>query len=154
MFQKSHNRAGEPTEFASKFRKAKIHTIRSNYALWRKRFDEIEAGEACISVRQWSGLPYRSKQVEIARLTKEDGIGIECLFIRKGGIGESGLVANVDGFPVDANVLAANDGLDYEDWQGWFDNDKMLTYSNCVHPLPIIHFTGFRYEKGGEQCPN
>lgn len=48
----------------------KIHTIRANYDLWAKRFEEIERGEACLAVRKWTGKPYRSPQIEIARLTK------------------------------------------------------------------------------------
>ena len=97
-FPTGHNRAGEPTHFWEKFIKGrdnysciyrdfwettipKIHTIRANYPLWKKRIAEVERGEACLSIRQWTGKPYRSKQVEIARLTKEDGVGIQRLGI-------------------------------------------------------------------------
>ena len=78
-FPAQHPRKGEPTGFREAFRKTKLHTLRANYALWAKRFEEIAAGKACLSVRQWTGAPYRSKQKELARLTREDGIGIQRL---------------------------------------------------------------------------
>ena len=119
----------------------KLHTIRANYPLWRKRFDEIERGEACISLRQWSGKPYCSKQIEIARLTKEDGIGIQKLeFLEfdpafKDGIWISGKTFSKS----HKECLAENDGLSYKDWQDWFRNYDLSK------PLAIIHFTKFRY---------
>ena len=39
----------------------KLHTIRANYPLWEKRIKDIQEGHAVLSVRQWSGKPYRSK---------------------------------------------------------------------------------------------
>ena len=88
-FPATHKRHGEPTYFRDKFSypdskgmvSKKLHTIRANYDLWAKRFQKIAAGEACLSVRQWTGAPYRSKQEELARLTREDGIGIQRLDI-------------------------------------------------------------------------
>lgn len=53
----------------------KLHTIRANFPLWEKRIAEVQRGEACLSVRQWSGSPYKSPQVEIGCLTAEDGVG-------------------------------------------------------------------------------
>ena len=60
-FPTGHNRAGEPTHFWEKFIKGrdnysciyrdfwettipKIHTIRANYPLWKKRIAEVERG--------------------------------------------------------------------------------------------------------------
>lgn len=43
-FMKGHPKAGQPTNFREKFlKKEKIHTIRANYPLWKKRLDEIRA---------------------------------------------------------------------------------------------------------------
>lgn len=68
VFPKTHKRAGEPTDFELLFKDNnyfdKIHTIRANYPLWKQRISEIQAGRAVLSVRQWTGNPYRSKQVE------------------------------------------------------------------------------------------
>ena len=87
FFPAYHPKAGSSTDFKNKLQAAlngwsdltfaKLHTIRANYPLWKKRFEQIERGEACLSIRQWSGKPYASKQVEIARLTKDDGIGLQ-----------------------------------------------------------------------------
>lgn len=151
VFPSTHCRAGEPTEFEAAFnagqdtpkgdafcRYKKLHTIRSNYEFWRKRFEKIAAGEACLSIRQWVGKPYGkgSTQREIARLTREDGIGIQKLNI----IGCTTIhPMYADGHSVDAEQLAHNDGLTLPDWRNWFEGYDLTEY------LAIIHFTKFRY---------
>ena len=112
----------------------KIHTIRDNYKLWEERFKEIDAGKACLSIREWEGAPYRSKQVEIVRLTKDDGIGLQKLtFVN------DILIPKVDGDNIKPGILAYNDGLQREDWIDWFRKADM------TQPMAIIHFTKFRY---------
>ena len=146
VFPATHPRAGQPTCFFDKFmagqaysRKGwlvspKLHTIRANYDLWKKRFDEIEAGNACLAIRQWTGRPYKSKQVELARLTREDGIGLQKLRFDK-----SRFLPNVNYKPVALARLAYNDGLSLGDWKEWFKGYDLSK------PLAIIHFTKFRY---------
>lgn len=144
VFPVTHKRAGEQTGFKEKFfygidkerDDGKIHTIRANYELWEKRFREIAEGRACLSVRQWSGKPYCSKQVEIARLTKDDGIGIQQLIFYHGSI-EHPIIRG--GCEPLLSELAYNDGLSVEDWNEWFKD------YNFSKPLAIIHFTNFRY---------
>lgn len=109
----------------------KLHTIRANYPLWKKRFEQINRGEACLSIRQWTGKPYASKQVEIARLTKEDGIGIQRLDLK--AIGDHSLIHS-------SKIFANNDGLTREEWIYWFENYDLS------QPMAIIHFTKFRYK--------
>lgn len=156
-FPAKHPRKGEPTGFSHKVtaacnkwgdHKLKLHTIRANYPFWKKRFDEIERGEACLSIRQWSGKPYRSKMIEIARLTKDDGIGIQKLKFASDRDGQQcWWNFSIDGrychYDTKAdylpNELAENDGLSYKDWQDWFSNYDLSK------PLAIIHFTKFRY---------
>lgn len=113
----------------------KIHTIRSNYQLWEKRIAEVERGEACLSIREWTGKPYRSKQIEIARLTKDDGVGIQKLEFLDGKIGlpRIGIVYQRK------TELASNDGLIIWDWEDWFKNYDLTQL------MAIIHFTKFRY---------
>lgn len=113
----------------------KIHTIRANYPLWAKRIAEVERGEACLSIRQWTGKPYRSKQVEIAKLTKKNGVGIQRLEFVNGKLGlpRIGIVYQRK------NEIAMNDGLSFEDWESWFKNYDL------AQPMAIIHFTDFRY---------
>ena len=138
-----HPRKGEPTGFLEKFLNgqtgngnAKLHTIRANYPLWEKRIREVQNGNAVLSVRQWSGRPYASKQVEIARLTALDGVGIQKLEL----INVYGCNRPIVGIG-DANFhgLSNNDGLSYQDWANWFKNYDLS------QPLAIIHFTEFRY---------
>ena len=137
-FPKTHVRTGEPTEFREKLlKKGKIHTIRANYELWRKRIAEVRAGRAVLSVRQWTGKPYASRQEEIARLTAENSVGIQKLCFPNRS------TALVD-YPerklsVDFKLLAKNDGLSLADWCDWF------RHYDLSKPLAIIHFTNFRY---------
>ena len=142
-FPAGHSHAGEETGFKEKFLAAikkqkgewmKEHTIRANCELWKKRFKEIEAGNAQLSIRQWSGQPRRSSQVEIARLTREDGIGLqELMFDRNPGL------CVIGGAAVSCERISYNDGLSLDSWSEWFGNyDKSK-------PLAVIHFTEYRY---------
>lgn len=142
-FPATHPRHGEPTGFEHKVIAAvagwddhwlKIHTIRANYELWRKRFEKIERGEACLSIRQWMGKPYASKQREIARLTKEDGIGIQKLEYNF-----TECTLHIGWLLLDPETLANKDGLTRQDWENWFKG------YDFTQPLAIIHFTKFRY---------
>ena len=168
-FPATHPRKGEPTYFKEKLHNSllwnkgmnvgyalnpsyavpqdqpqmKLHTIRANYPLWKKRFEQILRGEAVLSIRQWSGKPYASKQIEIARLTTDDGIGIQKLEFKE--LPHFAEEKRVYELYIDGEIvckimpLATNDGLSYEDWIAWFEKyDKSK-------PLAIIHFTSFRY---------
>lgn len=148
VFPSTHARRCEPTNFKDAFkagqifgrgseclyRHPKLHTIRANYDLWRHRFEEIDAGIAQLSIRQWSGLPYRSKQIQLALLSRKDGIGLQRLMFDK-----SRFLPNVDYHPVGVGNLANNDGLTLDDWEEWFKNYDLSK------PLAVIQFTKFRY---------
>lgn len=151
-FPKWHPRAGEPTYFGEKAFETimyerngttvaydwpgKYHTIRGNYDLWRKRFEKIDRGEACLVLKQWSGVPYRSKQETIALLTKEDGIGLQKLEFYNGCLQQPILSS---GLTIRVESLAQNDGLSLEDWEAWFKSDDL------TKPHAIIQLTKFRY---------
>jgi hypothetical protein len=123
-FPSTHSRAGQLTNFESLIDSGvKIHTIRGNYELWRKRFDEINNRNAFLSVREWEGKPYNSKQKELFRFYDVHGIGVEKCYL----------------IDMDRETLAKNDGLTLPDFKEWFKNYGVLT------PLAIIHFTKFRY---------
>lgn len=137
VFPSTHAKAGMNTCFEEKLlQRTKLHTIRANYEFWKKRFEQIAAGKACLSIRQWVGKPYGkgSTQREIARLTREDGIGMQRLKFDK-----SGSHPNVDYKPVAVAKLANNDGLSISDWREWFKDYDLS------QPMAIIHFTLFRY---------
>lgn len=136
QFPKTHNKAGKSTGFVENISRLftngsdKIHTIRSNYDLWQKRAKEINEGKALLSIRYWSEMPYRSKQVEICRLER---IGVEKLEQP-----DNFVYAPIEGKSIDWEVVAKNDGLSFEDFCEWFK-------SRQKEPMAVIHFTDFRY---------
>lgn len=123
----------------------KLHTIRNSYALWAARAEKINRGEAVLSLRQWSGKPYRSKQEEFLRLEK---IKVQQIRILKVPLivvpyGTHPIFGKVENcFPFDLDELAKNDGLSTDDFRAWFQMDrKMFQFDGC-----IIHFTeNFKY---------
>ena len=164
-FLANHKRAGEETHFKEKFLLGqscpdcatqqdlsginisdcnscvracsfpKLHTIRANYPLWEKRIKEVQAGRAVLSIRQWTGKPYRSKQIEITRLTAKDGVGVQMLEFTDSRL----RFPYIDDNWENMTTLAKNDGLSLEDWVEWFRGYDLSK------PLAIIHFTKFRY---------
>lgn len=156
VFPATHSRKGEPTYFSQKVQAGqhptafpnevpKLHTIRENYDLWRDRIAQVQAGEAEICLRQWTGAPYRSKTVEIMRLDWQDCVGIQKLnfgwhYCEQIPVIEGCYMYGENGSKAE---LAKNDGLSIEDWQEWFKgHEKDTVYDK---PLAIIHFTNFRY---------
>lgn len=163
-FPKTHKRAGEPTCFVEKIlseQKAcgliskleiekyepfsmfvfntdspKIHTIRANYPLWKKRIEQIKKGEAILSLRYWSGKPYNSKQIEFCQLDENSEIGIQALQM-------TSLGWFVDSCDSDFTSLdfAKNDGLEPLDFSEWFRGKISIN----MEPMAIIHFTAMRY---------
>ena len=172
-FPAKHPRKGEPTNFDAQVLNSvwsahnmslrymkfgiKLHTIRENYALWSKRFEQIDEGKACLSIRYWIGKPYHSKQFEICKLTKEDGIGLQEAYIESVQYGSNGMNLSlmiVGGYNtppfepllwqiqepiVDGETIAKNDGLSLQDWLPFFNGHDISK------PLAIIQFTKFRY---------
>lgn len=137
FFPAGHDKAGQPTGFPLSIKfYDKIHTIRSNYELWKKRFEKVEKGLAWISLRVWSGKPYRSKQLEIFRYNKSSEIGIQKLQL------DPALGWFIDDIDSDVKTedLAENDGLSLPDFKSWFKKYDL------TKPLAIIHFSGFRYQ--------
>ena len=154
QFPVTHPKAGQPTGFGPKVMAAinglpcyhkKLHTIRENYELWRERIEQVLEGKAEICLRQWSGLPYRSKTVELKRIGWQDGVGIQKLNF---GWHNGKQIPVIEGWYMYGNhgskqELANNDGLSLEDWQAWFKtHEKDTVYDK---PLAIIFFTNFRY---------
>lgn len=136
-FPKSHPRSGQETGFGLSFMSGqKIHTVRGNYPLWEKRLEEVQKGTAVLSVREWTGTPYRSPQRELARLIAADGVGIQALKLKD-------LMSStvIDGEKVELPDLAAHDGLSFSDWYYWF---RKVDFRQT---MVIIHFTKFRYER-------
>jgi len=60
----------------------KLHTIRANYPLWKKRMEEVQAGLAVIELFYWAGKPYHKDengvgQIVFATLDKDSGCGVQ-----------------------------------------------------------------------------
>lgn len=140
VFPATHKKKGLPTYFVLKISsELKIHTIRSNYELWKKRIDRVNEGKAVLELRFWTGKPYASKQQTFYAL-KQGEVGIQKIQRKT-----SELIDNrhyvIDGTSkpyITTNTLAKNDGLGTFDFMDWFKG-----FGN--EPKAIIHFTKFRY---------
>lgn len=139
-----HPKAGTPTGFEQAIlTDTKIHTIRLNHEAWAKKAEKINAGLAYLSLSKWSGLPYRSKVVEIKRLFR---VGVQSIRFY---IENKQLVASqtrIDGKGNDELLfserhlysISHNDGFEnLRNFNDWFKNEPFKG--------AIIHFTDFRY---------
>jgi len=135
-FPKTHSRAGQETNFVSAIKSGiKIHTIRGNYDLWKKRFDNIYACNAYLSIRTWSGVPYKTPQIERLKLYPiQTKIGIQKLQFTPLGW----FIDDVES-DICLKIIAGNDGLSYSDFKEWFKGNDFSK------PMAIIHFTETRY---------
>lgn len=161
QFMKEHPRAGEPTYFKEKIQLAvfdweqptimsdsaaimpKLHTIRADYDGWIEKIAAVNRGEAFLRVVTWAGEAYRSPWVDVAVLTKDDGIGVQPLifpehFMLPVVCGES--YPNPTWYKdIQCVELGKNDGLEFADFKAWFKGYDLSK------PMAIIHFTKFRY---------
>lgn len=168
QFMRTHPKKGQPTEFKKKILQCvnnkvefsvsygfdpymmqrseysmseshgKLHTCRTNYRYWQYAAQEINAGRAILSLREWSDKPYRSPQEEFLQLHQ---LNIQRLVAKK-------LVRNgkptmrlwIDGKTFDdITTIATNDGFsERQDFIDWFPD--------AIVDGVIIHFkTDFKY---------
>lgn len=140
-FLANHPKKGQPTNFeAQVISGLKKHTIRGNHAYWERIVNEVNAGNGVLKVRQWSGKPYRSGQIEICQFTK---LGIEKVVFKKSSSRKINPVAllkigNDTFFDKKQLVeVAKNDGFDdLQDFIDWFP----MEFAGC-----IIYFNDFKY---------
>lgn len=138
VFLKGHPKAGQPTNFKEKFLAGeKIHTIRAG-AYWEKVAAEVAAGRAQISIRQWTGKPYQSKQEIIKVIDREDGVGVQSFEFRPGHPCCYPILNGRNICPDTLCDVSENDGLSKSDFLAWFNYPKAFTGN-------ILHFTPFRY---------
>jgi len=119
--------------------KEKIHTIRENYAFW-KRFEGKD-----LALFVWQGKPYQkgSKQKIfcVKKLIYVQKVYLHCQVMTQWG--DKALPDYyVNGKLIPKHIIAKNDGFacdnELDDWafnNGWVDSCKMA----------ILHFTDFRY---------
>lgn len=141
-FLKGHSQQGQSTYFRTKvLQGTKIHTLRTNVAYWQPKIEEVAAGKAILSIREWQGMPYRSKQEQITYLTQEDQVGFQII-----DLDFYNTCLKIGPISYDCRIpmqqLAANDGLEllqFKEWFGlWAATQKRVT-AIC------LHFTAFRY---------
>lgn len=120
-FPKGHINQGEPTGFPEKILAGtKKTTIRDSINWFKHNGKEIE-------IRKWSGKPYNSSQISIAKKKVEvKRIKIE---FDKGR-------AFIDGRLKPIEEVANNDGLTIDQFRSWFKADK-----NPVFEGSIIYFS-------------
>ena len=94
-------------------------------------------GRKYLSVRQWTGRPYNSKQEEIARFDKIGLQKITMTYSSEDAVSRCW----VDGHRVPVEMVAANDGLTTEDFVNWFFGRNPENIFEGV----VIQFTDFRY---------
>lgn len=106
-FPKSHHRAGEPTNFRQLIESGgKDQTIRAS--------GRFKVGD-WFEPRTWTGLPYRSPQVQIASAKR-------ILRIRHITIDPERVKVWLDGVEVPSSIVAQHDGLTYADFWAWFNS--------------------------------
>lgn len=170
-FFPKHPRKGQETGFKAKVTDGwKVHTCRCNYEYWRAKMEKITSAGGVLSVRQWSGKPYRSPQEVIADIPA--GVaGVQKLELRReryvvNHFAEEQVkaiattmyydyTAKIDGFPVPLEILAENDGLTVEDFKAWFAPafdaaekkypELAALASALTLDFAVIHFTKKRY---------
>jgi len=139
-FMAGHSNAGKQTGFAEKLESGeKRHTIRANYKWWARKAEQINAGKMVLCIRQWSGRPYFSQQVELKRLER---VRLQHIVIRHEWNADRismHEVVYIDGRKLSLEEemeLAKNDGLTYEEWLEW-----MCQHNRDLADGVIIHFT-------------
>lgn len=105
----------------------------------------MKRGDFYLSVRQWSGKPYRSKQREIHTIDTPIGVQrIQINYHHDYHANKPYLTARIiGGNDIDVAALAKNDGLSLSDFADWFFGKEPqgdMTFNGV-----IIHFTDFRY---------
>lgn len=170
-FFPNHPRKGQETGFKAKVTDGrKVHTCRCNYEHWRAKMEKITSPGGVLSVRQWSGEPYRSPQEVIADIPA--GVtGVQKLELRRERCVVNHFAeetakavatttyydwtAQVDGRGVPVEILAENDGLTVDDFKAWFAPafdaaekkypELAAAASALTLDFAVIHFTKKRY---------
>lgn len=144
-FPSVHPRAGQPTGFMEKFLAGKkIHTLRENRNGYYKDGDVV-------SVRRWSGIPYRSKQIVIADGVKIGVVPVRIRLYSKRFSGPHGRFQRNNPNPIISvgekifycPYFSGNDGLEKDDFLNWFFQKG--SRHGDVWDGDIIHFADFRY---------
>ncbi|MEA4975972.1 MAG: hypothetical protein VB046_09580 [Paludibacter sp.] len=162
-FLSGHPRAGEKTDFVEKIVNnksiwgglestrllsqeefgVKIHTIRKNYPLWKKRMQKVYDGRAVIDLCYWAKPGGRftpgNELITFATLDKDSGCGVQKIIFKDNFVCAAIETSYAANLVVPASIISVNDGLSLEDLEAWFKGYDLS------EPMAIIHFTKFRY---------
>lgn len=123
QFPAYHPEAGKDTNFVESILNGKKQTtIRGNLQRWRIIRSQLKKGTHILSLRYWSGKPYRSKQVEFARCTSID---THRVFITNDD--HNGFEMSVNSIYRNQSVIeqiAAHEGLTVDDFTAWFPQEE------------------------------
>jgi len=141
VFPAKHKKAGKPTMFADLlYASRKIHSVRVDASgLWAKRVEEVNSGKKLLSVREWTGRPYRSEQRELKMFGRTGMQHITMAYLPDDALPQCW----IDNKRVPVEDVASNDGLGVEDFVDYFFG-KCGCKSNVFEGV-VIHFTDFRY---------
>lgn len=136
-FPKHHKRAGEDTNFVPKIwnslgypGKITMKGLEDEFYSWQHKemnpYDKnhtVRAGSywkegELMSLRVWSGTPYRSKQIKIY-----EDLSIKKIYKLEIISTDNGILFIFDGELIDIRKLAHNDGLNVADLHSWFIDD-------------------------------
>lgn len=142
VFFEGHPKAGQSTNFAQSVKDgSKRHTVRSNYAYWKRKIAALKKQGGTLCIRQWSGKPYRSQQETILEVPTSV-VGIQKVAIVQTGVNK--LSVQVDGREVPISEIAKNDGLNSVEFSEFFAPILKTSEGNET-TFAVIHFTDFRY---------
>lgn len=122
-FPSYHTKKGFQTNFIDKILdKEKTTTIRTNFKRWNNIRRDVNNGSAILSLRYWSGKPYRSKQVEFALCSK---LNTERVFITND---HNGFEMSINGnYCTEKQIsdIGKSEGLSIDhDFIDWFNTDE------------------------------
>lgn len=153
VFFREHPKGGQDTHFADLVRNGgKIHTCRDNPEYWIKKIERLKADGGTLSIREWEGKPYRSRQITVVDIPAEK-VGVSEITVTRYYIHVlpttdrplKAYRATINDKLVQTRELARNDGFSRtQDFVDFIDPlfDK---YQSETIRLAIIHFTDFRY---------
>lgn len=153
VFFSEHPKSGQETHFADLVKAGKkIHTCRDNFNYWAEKIASLKRTGGVLSVRQWSGKPYRSPQEIVVEIpASKVGVSeliVERIFIPSVHLRPSEMTAykaSIGDTQIDIKKLAKNDGFSYEGDFVSFINPLFNKYQRNIIRLAIIHFNEFEY---------
>lgn len=142
-YPSTHPKRKLPTGFETLLKSGrKIHTIRGNVDKWILVKEKLQMSKYYLSLRQWTGLPYRSVQHEILYTELRSIQTISMTYFPA----FDDLCIKIDGnlFPLSRyRELANNDGMSLTDFKHYFFQEDG---ENCqIFNGAILHFTDLIY---------